>query len=347
MMKLRSLLAASLSACLLFSAAEADALCVAERCFPTPGTVSPELARRLESQPLETFQLRPRTTEEWVSIREGGAKHAAERMPALYKKLGLTVSVTRLGGVEAREIVPAEIPEANRGRVLLHLHGGGFVLNPGAAGTTEAAYMAGIAGFRVFSVDYRMPPEDPFPAALEDAVAAYRELLKTYAPGQIGVFGTSAGGGLTFSLLLKLKELGLPLPGAAVAGTPWADLTKTGDSFFTNAFVDNVLVQYDAMLKDAAELYASGRDLKDPMLSPIYGDLTGLPPVFLGTGTRDLFLSITVLMHKKLREAGVDTDLIVLEGASHADYMMIPPDADEARFFFGESGKFLEKHLKP
>ncbi len=344
-MKLNSISAAALAAFALLSAPQADALCVAERCFSAPTTVSPELARMIDREISASYST-PQSAEEWIRIREERAARIIRNVPQLYKMLGLSVKTVKLGGVDARELYPADIPRNHSQKVLLHFHGGAYCFNPREAGTTEAAYMAGIGRYKVVSLDYRMPPEHPFPAALDDAVAAYKELLKVYSPKEIGVFGTSAGGGLTFALLLKLKELNVPLPGAVVAGTPWVDLTETGDSFSTNAYVDNILVKYEGMLEDTAKLYAAGKDLKDPFISPIHGDVSGLPPVLLGAGTRDLFLSTTVLMQKKLRQAGVPADLIVLEGASHAHYMMIPPEADEARYYFTESMRHFERHLK-
>ena len=122
-------------------------------------------------------------------------------------------------------------------------------------------------------------------------------------------------------------------------------MTKTGDSYFVNEGVDNILVSYDGWLEDAAKLYAAGHDLKDPMLSPVYGDVTGFPPTLLTSGTRDLFLSNTVRMHLKLRQAGVNADLIVFEGMSHAQYHL-NPGAPETRFHFTELGKFFSSHLQ-
>ena len=135
-----------------------------------------------------------------------------------------------MGGVRVHVITPRVLPAANRGRVLMHVHGGCYVLSPGEAGTIEAILMAGIGQYKVISVDYRMPPEAYFPAALDDAVAVYREMTKTVNPRRIAVFGTSAGGALTLETMLKLKELKLPMPGAIGVGTPMADATKTGDS---------------------------------------------------------------------------------------------------------------------
>src|SRR4029077_13691103 len=188
-----------------------------------------------------------------------------------------------------------------------------------------AILMAGFGKFKVISIDYRMPPDFPYPAAMDDAMAVWKEVVKTGDPKKMAIFGTSTGGGMTLAMVLRAKTeglplpaatapgtpKGLPLPAATAPGTPWSDMTKTGDTFFTNEKVDNSLVSNDGWLGEAAKLYANGHDLRDPQLSPIYGDFSGFPPTILTSGTRDLFLSNTVRVHRKLRQAGVVTDLHV------------------------------------
>jgi acetyl esterase/lipase len=146
-------------------------------------------------------------------------------------------------------------------------------------------------------------------------------------------------------LIHRCKRKGLKLPAALWAGTPWSDLTKTGDSYFTNAFVDTGLVSYDGVLEAAAKVYAGGHDLRDPELSPIYGEFAAFPPTLLTTGTRDLFLSNTVRVHRKLRDAGVATDLTVIEALSHADYCALP-DSPESRQVYGDADAFFRRTLK-
>ncbi len=137
--------------------------------------------------------------------------------------------------------------------------------------------MAGRARVKVIAVDYRMPPDFPYPAAIDDAMTVYKKTLKTTDSKRIGIFGTSTGGGMALIMVLRAKAEGQPLPGAIAPGTPWSDMTKTGDTYFANEMVDDVLVSNDGWLGDAATLYADGHDLKDPMLSPVYGDLQGFP----------------------------------------------------------------------
>ena len=233
---------------------------------------------------------------------------------ALKKKMHVTVEAKTIAGVPVFDVKPEAIPEQNRRRLLVHVHGGAYILFAGEAALPEAIAMAYATKTEVLSVDYRMPPDFPFPAAIEDTVAVWKDVIKTHTPRNVALFGTSAGGGLTLATVLKLKELGLPLPGALMAGTPWSDLSKTGDSYFTNAQVDNVLGTYEGNLEGAAKLYAGRHDLKEPLLSPVYGDLSGFPPTVLVSGTRDLFLSNTVRVHQKLLESGVQAELLVFEG---------------------------------
>jgi acetyl esterase/lipase len=160
----------------------------------------------------------------------------------------------------------------------------------------------------------------------------------------MAIFGSSSGGGLTLALMLRAKAEGLPLPAAIAPGTPWVDLTGAGDSIMANAFVDNVLVASTGWAGAAAKLYAGGHDLRDPLISPIFGDFSGLPPAILTSGTRDLFLSHTVRTHRKLRQAGIDARLQVFEGQSHAQYLdPFVPETEEA---FSEIARFFAMYLK-
>jgi acetyl esterase/lipase len=157
--------------------------------------------------------------------------------------------------------------------------------------------------------------------------------------------GTSAGGGLTMTTMLRCKAEKLPMPAAIFLGTPGADLTKTGDTMFTNAEVDHILGRYEGRIEECVKLYAAGRDLKEPLLSPVNGDMAAWPPAILISGTRDLLLSATVRTHRKLRAAGVVAELHVYEGQSHADYLFAFA-APEGRDALGEVAAFFDKHLK-
>ena len=315
------------------------------RVMPVPSTLSPHLAA-LVAAPYRTpdWDANPKTKDDWRRLVAELAAKGAARLPALREKLGVTSEATVVGGVKAFIVQARSIPDAHKGQILLAIHGGGFIYNPGEAGTLEAVLMAGFGGYKVIAIDYRQAPDFPFPAANDDAMAAYKELLKVNKPGNVGVLGTSAGGGLTLALCLRAKAEGVPLPGAIAPGTPEADMTDAGDTIRTNEWLDNVLVSADGYIANAAKIYAGGHDLRDPQLSPLFGDFTGLPPAILTSGTRDLFLSNTVRVHRKLRQAGVEAELQVFEGMSHAQYLF-DADAPETRDAFAEITRFFDKHL--
>ncbi|MFL6798949.1 MAG: alpha/beta hydrolase [Xanthobacteraceae bacterium] len=311
--------------------------------LPVPEDISPEMRPLVAAAPAP-WDIHPKNIAEWKELVAKVAAPAKTLLPAMREKLGVKLEQTTMGGVNVFVLTPQTIAPENQNRVFLHFHGGAYVLNPGEPGSREGTLMAGFGRAKVISVDYRTSSEAPYPAALDDCVAVYRELLKTVPAERIAVFGTSTGGALTMALLLRARQEGLPFPAAIAPGSPWSDMTKTGDTFYSHNLVDNFQVSYDGYLKDAAYLYANGRDLKEPMLSPIYGDLAGFPPTILTSGTRDLFLSLTVRTHRKLRRAGVEADLQVFEGLSHAQYS-VNANAPETREAFAEIARFFDRHM--
>ncbi len=314
------------------------------RTLPVPDTVSPALQAVIAAPYPAGWDVIPQTAAQWNTLASQSAAAAAPFLVEIYRRFPIRVEKSRIANVNVFIITPAEIPQANRDCVLLHLHGGGNVLYPGEAGAGEGMLMAGFGRYKVISVDYRMGPDFPFPASLDDATAVWRALVEDHEPRRMAVFGSSSGGGLTLALMLRAKAQGLPLPAAIAPGTPWVDLTGAGDSIMANAFVDNVLVASTGWAGAAAKLYAGGHDLRDPLISPIFGDFSGFPPAILTSGTRDLFLSHTVRTHRKLRQAGVDARLQVLEGQSHAQYLdPFVPETEEA---FSEIARFFAVYLK-
>jgi acetyl esterase/lipase len=232
----------------------------------------------------------------------------------------------QLDGFELCYATPAE--EKDSSQMILYLHGGAYV-----AGNMK--YSRGFAGIladklqkRVLSVAYRLAPEHPFPAALDDALAAYLYLLdEGWEAGKISFIGESAGGGLIFCLCLKLRQLGLPLPGALVGISPWADLSFGGASYIINADKDPSLSE--DVLRTHAAMYAEGKE-KDPLVSPVFGDLTGFPPTLLLAGGDELLLSDTLMLADKLRESGCSCEVIVEEGLWHVYVLFNIPEAREA-----------------
>ena len=306
--------------------------------------VSPEMLAMIGAPYPPHFNADPKSAAEWKELIDRRAKLAIANIPAMKEKLGVKVEETKIAGVHCFIVTPAKIPTENRRRLLVHVHGGGYVFGPGEAAIPEAIMMAGYGGFKVISVDYRMPPDFPYPAAMDDAMAVWKEVVKTNDPRRMAIFGTSTGGAMTLAMVLRAKDEKLPRPAAIAPGTPWADIGNIGDTYESNEWVDNVLVTWNGWLGRAAKLYANGESLKNPYISPIYGDFKGFPPTILTSGTRDLFLSNTVRTHRKLRRAGVVADLNIYEGQSHAQYQF-NISAPETREAFTDIAKFFDKHL--
>jgi len=317
---------------------------VPAKVLAVPTDVSPEM------QEIIARPLNPDWNDQWKSAAEArryADKQAAtvvKTIPGLLERMHVKMEASTVGNVKVHVITPDDFPSQNRNRVLIHVHGGCYVLFPGESGTTEAIMMSGFGHFKVIAVDYRMPPEAYFPAALDDAMTVYKAVIRNTDAKNVGIFGTSAGGALTLEMVLKARQGGLPMPGAISSGTPMADVTRTGDSFYTNEKVDNVLVSPNGFCHAGTLIYAHGHDLHDPLLSPVYGDMHGFPPTILTTGTRDLLLSNTVRVHRKLRELGIDAVLNVFEALSHAQYQLDDrvPETKEA---FGEIAEFFDSHL--
>jgi acetyl esterase/lipase len=248
-----------------------------------------------------------------------------------------------MAGVPVRIVTPDGMPNANKDKVLLNLHGGGF--NSDSGSYTESIPIAGYTGIKVVAVLYRLAPEHPFPAAVDDSVAVYKELLKTYKPNHIVIYGTSAGAILTAEVAARLKQLGLPLPAALGIFSGMGDFARAGDSQSLYA-LRGLTGHLDPPQPGAHDPeYAAGTDAKDPVLSPIYSDLHGLPPTLFITSGRDMLLSGTVNLHRAYLNAGVDARLVVFDALTHAFwYDPRLPEAQEANhmmadFFVKQLGK--------
>jgi acetyl esterase/lipase len=246
------------------------------------------------------------------------------------------VSVTDdiIGGVPVRRIAPEG--ESARGKVLMNLHGGGFATDSGSL--TENIPIAALSGVEVVAVLYRLAPEHPYPAAVDDALAVYRALLETHAAADIAVYGTSAGAVIGPQLMMRLKAEGLPPPAALGVFSGEPDLTGTADSRRIFA-----MAAEGQALTDAKLAYVGHADPADPMLSPILGDLSFFPPTLLVTSGRDVLLSGTVNLHRKLTSDGVAAELVVYDALPHAfwAYILAPESEDAFRRMAG----FLMKHV--
>lgn len=277
-----------------------------------PLTVSPEAQTWLESLTHttpgpETLAERRARTDEWR------AKDSAEAR----KLYPVNIEEATTAGVRTDIITPLTMPAENKTRVLINLHGGGF--NSDSGSLIEGVPISHLAKMKVVSVYYRLAPENPFPAAVENVVAVYKELLKTYKPRSIGIFGTSAGAILTCEVAVKLKQLGLPLPAALGVFSSLADFSRPGDSrqlFTLNGFPGQLQATDPRHPHDSE--YVGKTDPTDPVLSPLFADLHGWPPSLLVTSTRDLLLSDTTIFHRALLHAGNESQLVVFEALPHA-----------------------------
>ena len=315
---------------------------------PAPAGASDVLADLIRNTPAPDVdairQLIPRNEAEWVAAAEERNEENRTTVRPLADQLGVTIEQDHIGGAGTHWVTPPKIDPRHQDHLFVYAHGGAYVLNAGEAGLPEAMLIAARTNIPVLSIDYRMPPQHPFPAGLDDVVAVWEHVLASHSATSVALGGVSAGGGLILAAVHELIGAGHQTPGALYAGTPWTDLTRTGDSYYTNEGVDRLLVTYDGILAAAARLYAGSHDLTDPLISPVYGDFTGFPPTFLVTGTRDLFLSNTVRTHTKLRAAGVTADLLVFEGVSHGDYAA-EAASPESFLTYAELDTFLLQHL--
>lgn len=313
-----------------------DGTAYVSRVVPVPTTISPEAQKSLgrpasdENAP-ESLEHRRTHTDQW----QAGAGEASKKLyPA-------NVASDTIAGVPVRVVTPLTIAPGKRDRVLINLHGGGF--NSDSGSLTETVPIANLTGTKVVAVLYRLAPEHPYPAALDDAVAVYRELLKTYKPTHIGIYGTSAGAILTAEVTAKLKQMKLPMPAATGIFSGMGDLSQPGDSIAMYALngLSGHLEPPNPKAHDTE--YIGVTDPKDPVLSPVWGDVSGFPPTLFITSERDLLLSGTTILHRAYLRAGVDAQLIVFEALPHAfwndPYL---PESKEANRFMAQ---FFDKYL--
>jgi monoterpene epsilon-lactone hydrolase len=313
---------------------EADGTVRVQRVVPLPQGLSAE-AKAWLSRPMTTDANVPQTMEQRRSMLDvSQAKHRDE----LLKMFPVTVKDSTVAGVPVREVMPTTLKHSDR--VLICLHGGGF--NADSGSYSESIPVAGLTGVRVVSVLYRLAPEHPFPAGVDDVIAVYKELLKTYKPNRIGVFGSSAGAGLTVEAAVRMKQLKLPMPAALGPFSVPASMADGGDSrslYNTDGLRGYVPISTGALDPE----YVVKTDPRDPVLSPLYADLHGMPPTLLLTSERDLLLSSTSSLNRALLQAGNQSHLIVFEGLPHCFWNnnALP----ESREAWGYMAGFFDREL--
>lgn len=258
---------------------------------------------------------------------------------------GTTAPVTcegvSAGGVDGEWISPTNAPE---GKAILYFHGGGFRIGSVSSHRDLISQIALASGCRVLAVNYRLAPEHRFPAALDDAIAAYGWMLdRGLESGNVAFAGDSAGGNLVLAAMLALRERGLPLPASSVLMSPWTDLAATGASYVSRAETDPI--HQRPMILALAKNYLGGQgDPYDPLVSPLYADLRGLPPLLIQVGDRETVLDDSVMFSDKARAAGVDVDLEVWDGMIHV-FQMFSAELPEAHQAIASIAGFLNRHL--
>jgi acetyl esterase/lipase len=306
------------------------------RVVPIPQDLSPEARKFIspavpDEAPPESLATRRSNMDEW-----------AVRANAEWSKLCPNKSEkATLGEVPVLVVTPDNMPARNRNKVLMNLHGGGF--NADSGSYAESIPIAGYTEIKVVAVLYRLAPENPFPAAVDDAVAVYKALLKTYRPDHIIVYGTSAGAALTAELAVKLKQLSLPMPAALGIFSTLDSFATMGDSYamYTLRGFAGHLDPPDSSVHDP--YYVGSADPKDPVLSPIYADLHGLPPTLFISSGRDALLSGTTNLHRAYLRAGIDARLVVFDALPHAFwYHSELPESIEANHIIAD---FFLAHL--
>jgi acetyl esterase/lipase len=246
------------------------------------------------------------------------------------------------GGVPA---VWISIPDVINDHVILYLHGGGYIAGSIKTHQDLAARLSRVSKARVLLIDYRLAPEHPFPAAIEDATTAYRWLVSNEGiiPNNMIIGGDSAGGGLTIVTLVKLRDDGDILPAAAVCLSPWTDLAVTGESIKTNADIDPFIPAESVEL--IAKLYYGDEDAKNPLVSPLYANLQGLPPLFIQVGTREVLLDDSLRLADRAKAVGVEVQLEIWKDMIHV-FALFAPWAPEGQQGIEQIGEFIQKHIK-
>jgi acetyl esterase/lipase len=319
-----------------------------DRTIPVPTSITEQAQAALRAMgPVAQARLVERPTYPALDDTEGWRAYIAEANDMIVATApGRGVDVTarteliELAGTPVYERKPEGVDCGTDAPIHYDVHGGGMIVGGGDACRTSSIAAATSTGLHTFSVDYRLPPDHPYPNALDDCVAVYRALLERWPAEKIVVGGGSGGGNLAAALMLRAADEGLPMPAALVLRTPEVDLTESGDTFDVLEGIDTVLVR---RLTESIALYANGHDLTDPYLSPIFGDVSRFPPTFIQAGTRDLFLSNAVRLHRALRAADVDAELHVWEAMPHSGFGDTPEDAEVGV----EIHKFVAKHLAP
>jgi acetyl esterase/lipase len=249
----------------------------------------------------------------------------------------------KVGGVDAIEVTVAGTGAVESANVILYFHGGVYVIGTAAGTVPLVGDLARRSATNVVSLDYRLAPEHPYPAAVDDARAAYEGLLANgFSPGQIALAGESAGGGLVVATMLALREAGIPLPACGFVMSPYVDLTLAGETLGTKEALDPVLTPVG--LRTRVPDYLGGADAADPLISPIFGDLSGLPPLLIQVGTHEVLLSDALRLAERAALSDVAVTLEVTPGVPHV-FQGFAGLLDEAGTALDRAAEFLKTHF--
>jgi len=315
--------------------------------YSIASTVSAEAAARLKL--FGSFLRRapapkkPASLEEWDRKRAEGEAFAAQFNKPIVDRLRPTITDERMGGVPIVRVRPANWRPT--GRTLVFIHGGGYVTGSARASIGEVSVMAATSGDEIVAIEYTKAPRGDWRLATDQVLSVWDALLKTGVDAQsVGLYGGSAGGGLAAGSVLKMRERGMPLPGALYLQSPWSDITPTGDTITTLASADPLLTS--TSLAWGADLYAAPEDQKNPYVSPVYGDYTkAFPPTLIQVGTREIFLSHAVREYQAIRGGGHEAVLDVYEGMPHGFPALFSgtPEGDTA---IKRAADFFRTHLR-
>lgn len=307
--------------------------------------ISPELTSTVNAQPHALYFAKPVDLDDWYMIVNNFTRNTTENAKRIASTQNIQTEQLSYAGVPSFKLSATSSSSNSNKKIILYLHGGAYVLGRDLGGTLETFPLVSQYGYTVISPDYRLAPDHPYPAALVDVFNVYKELVKQYGAENIVILGNSSGATLGFALSLRALHDKIRVPAAIIAGSPWADIDKIGDTYFTHDGLDNALGTYEGLLREAKNVYVGKANPTNPYISPVYADdndLAQLPQTLIISGTRDLFLSNAARMHKRLLINGVNAQLIVYEAISSSQYF-VNPFAPETREHYQLLNRFIEK----
>jgi len=285
-------------------------------------------------------------------LKNNANKEMEKRVEESRKGLDVIASITKLPkdvkiepvDINGMAAIWISVPTSNPDNIILYLHGGGYISGSFISHQDLAMRISRAAKAKVLLIDYRLAPEDPFPAAVEDAVKSYKWLIENQKinPNKIVIAGDSAGGGLTLVTLIKLRDDNISLPAAGVCLSPWTDLTLTGESYYRNAKADPFLKYYDIAFM--AHLYIGDNDPQNPYISPLYADLHGLPPILIHVGTAEIIEDDSVRFAEKAKKAGTDVKLEIFDDMIHG-FQAFSAWAPEGQGAIDKIGAYIQEKL--